>query len=165
MVATPLQLTNRFIAPEISKFYWITGVDGIADVTAPTRIELDGGLDLSGEVAESSGWEVTGQTVDVPDGGTRITGKIPGRVTLGDAQLVFYASQDTNDIRQVLIRGDRGFMVVLHGGDVEGQTCDVFPSQVNSVSKPVDYAGTAAQMVTVTFALSVPGEDVEIPAA
>lgn len=40
---TPLTESTRYIAPEVTKVYW---VDMIADITAPTRTELDAGTDL-----------------------------------------------------------------------------------------------------------------------
>lgn len=162
MVATPLAVTDRYVAPETTKTYL---VDSIANIESPTRAELDAGTDLTAEIATATGWATAAANVPVPDGGTLFTSNIPGRVTPEDATIAFYASSDTNDIRSVLARGDNTHIVILHGGDVAGQLMDVWPVRVRSVSKPIDYAASGAAMVNVGFSNTrEPAEDVLIPA-
>lgn len=162
MVATPLGATDRYVAPETTKTYL---VDSIASLSAPTRQELDAGTDLTAEIATATGWATAAANVPVPDGGSLFTSNIPGRVNPEDATIAFYASADTNDIRDVLARGDETHIVFLHGGDVAGQKMDVWPVRVRSVSKPIDYAASGAAMVNVQFSNTrEPAEDVEIPA-
>ncbi len=162
MVATPLAVTDRYVAPETTKTYM---VDSILNIQSPTRLELDAGTDLTAEVAAATGWATAAANVDVPDGGTLFTSNIPGRVAPEDATIAFYASRDTADIRDVLARGDITHIVILHGGDVAGQKMDVWPVRVRSVSKPIDYAASGASMVNVGFSNTrEPAEDVLIPA-
>lgn len=162
MVATPLGTTDRYVAPETTKTYL---VDSIANIQSPTRPELDAGTDATAEIATATGWATAAANVAVPDGGTLFTSNIPGRVTPEDATIAFYASSDTNDIRDVLARGDQTHIVILHGGDVAGQKMDVWPVRVRSVSKPIDYAGSGASMINIQFSnISEPAEDVLIPA-
>lgn len=162
MVATPLAVTDRYVAPETTRTYL---VDSIASIDAPTRLELDAGTDLTAEIATATGWATAAANVAVPDGGTLFTSNIPGRITPEDASIAFYASKDTNDIRDVIARGDETHIVILHGGDVAGQKMDVWPVRVRSVSKPIDYAASGAAMVNVQFSNTrEPAEDVAIPA-
>lgn len=163
MVATPLAVTDRYVAPETTKTYL---VDSIASISAPTRVELDAGTDLTAEIATATGWATAAANVAVPDGGTLFTAQIPGRVTPEDATIAFYASLDTQDVRTVIARGDTTHIVLLYGGDVEGQHMDVWPVKVRSVSKPIDYAASGAMMVNIQFSPTAePAEDVLIPAA
>src|SRR5690554_291076 len=160
-MTTPLTATERYIAPEVTKVYWVPTV---ADITAPERTELDAGTDLTPEIAAMSGWEVAADRVAVPDLGTRFTGRISGRVNPGDAQITFYASQDTADVRDVLARGDKGFVYIADGGDVPTQKARVFAVEVSAVTPTVDVAGTEAARIMVDFSITAVAEQVEIPA-
>src|SRR6476646_779459 len=118
MPPTPLTATLRYIPPGTRKIYWITT---IATYTAPTRGELNAGIDLSAEVAEINGFSVTSGTVDTPDLSSRFTSKIPGPITADNSSLSFYASTTSSDVRTVLPRDTSGFVVFLWEGDITGQ--------------------------------------------
>jgi len=162
MPATPLTASTRYIAPEITKIYW---VDTIASKASPTRVELDAGTDVTGEVSDAAGWELAADNVATPDGGSKFVSQVSGRINPPDTSLACYASEDTIDIRDLLARGDTGFIVILHGGDVAGQKMTVWPVRVRSVSAPVDFPASNASMVNVQFSVtSAPAENVAIPA-
>jgi hypothetical protein len=136
----------------------------VSYLTAVTRSELNAGLDLSNEIAEMPNWGVSANRVPVPDLGKKFVSKISGRIETGDAQIVFYASSSTVDVRAVLARGHVGYIVILHGGDVAGRKMDVFPYEVAAVSKPIDVTGGPA-LITLDFSLTrIPAEDLAIPA-
>lgn len=162
MAPTPINRTRRFISPEVTRFYWL---DTVADINAPTRAELDAGQDMTDEIADATGWEVAADRVAVPDLGTRFTGRISGRVNPGDAQIAFYASEDTEDIRDVLARGDKGFVFIADGGDVEGQKARMFEVEVSAVTPTVDVGGTEAARVMVDFSIIAVSEEVTVPGA
>lgn len=162
MPATPLTTSTRYIAPETTKIYW---VDSIANKNSPTRVELNAGTDLTGEVSDATGWELAADNVATPDGGNKFTSQIDGRISPPDTAIVCYASSNTIDIRDLLSRGDAGFIVILHGGDVAARKMTVWPVRVRSVSAPVDFPASNASMINVQFSItSVPAENVAIPA-
>lgn len=163
MAPAPLSTTERYINPEVTAVYWLTAC---ADITAPTREELDAGTsrDLTDEIAGMTGWEVSADRVAVPDLGTKKTGRITGRVNPGDAQIVFYASQDTVDVRDVLSRGDTGFVYIADGGDIEGQKARMFAVEVSALTPTVDVAGTEGARVMVDFSITDWAEEVTVPA-
>src|SRR5690554_4879036 len=99
MAATPLNPTTRYIPPGVRQYYF---VPTIADKNAPTRTELDAGTDLTGEIAEVSGFQATSESVDTPDLLSRFTSRVPGRITADDSSITFYASQDSDDVRTLL---------------------------------------------------------------
>lgn len=158
-----LPSSERFFAPEISKVYFIPI---IADPGyAWTRAELAAGDDITGEVADINGFVVTGNMINTPDLASRFTGMIPGRTQADSSSITFYADLAGDDIRKVLPRGTKGFLVFCDGGDVATQPSDVFPIEVSSVGK-VRTTGDQAHQITITFAItSKPAEDVDIPAA
>lgn len=163
MAPQPLNKTQRYISPEVTRVYQVAEV---ADLANPTRQELDAGtsVDLSDEIAAMTGWEVSADRVAVPDLGTRKTGRISGRVNPGDAQITYYASQDTDDVRQVQKRGDRFYIYILDGGDVTGQLARGFEVEVSAVTPTVDVAGTEGARVVVDYSINDWAEEVIIPA-
>jgi hypothetical protein len=156
---TPLSATTRYIPPGTRKIYWVTT---IATYTAPSRAELNAGIDLTAEVAEVSGFSTTSATTETPDLATRFTGKIPGRITADDSSLSFYASSNSSDVRTVLPRDTAGFVVILWEGDVTGQRMDVFPAKVTVSS--LDGNMEDPEKVNVSFAITrIPAANVVIP--
>lgn len=162
MAPAPLSATTRFINPEVTVVYQ---VPTIADIANPTRSELDAAqaVDLTGEIAAMDGWTVAADRVAVPDLGTRFTGRISGRTNPGDASITYYASQDTVDVRDAQARGDRFFIVILDGGDIEGQKGRAFEVEVSSISPTTDVAGTEAARVMVDYSINRVAEEFAIP--
>lgn len=160
MAATPLAATDRFFAKKVTKIVYVSA---LANKSAPTRSEINGGKEMSGQVSEVNGFGTTGNLIDAPDYGTTFTSKIPGPTEAPDSSLKLYQSRDTNDIRRLLPRGTTGYIIIMWGGDVPTQLMDVFPVTVSAVTKSIP--NNAAADVTIAFAItSEPAEDVVIPA-
>jgi hypothetical protein len=156
---SPLSATSRYIPPGTRKIYWVTT---IATYTAPTRGELNAGIDLSNEVSAIAGFTVTSTTVPTPDLSSRFVSEIPGNITAASCSLSFYASSTSSDVRTVLPRDTVGFVVLLWEGDVTGQRCDVFPAKVTSSA--VNGSMTNPEQVDVSFSITkVPANNVLIP--
>lgn len=162
MAPQPLSETTRYIAPEVTVVYQ---VETVASLSSPQRSELDheNSVDLTGEIAAMDGWTTAADRVAVPDLGTRFTGRISGRVNPGDAQITYYASQDTVDIRDTQERGDRFYIYILYGGDVEGQKMNGFEVEVSAVSPTTGVAGTEAERVMVDYSIVRTAENISIP--
>ena len=159
MPPTPLTATVRYIPPGTRKIYWVTT---IATYTAPSRGELNAGIDLTNEVAAIAGFTTTSDTTDTPDLSGRFVPKIAGRIKAEDSSLSFYASNTSSDVRTVLPRDTVGFAVFLWEGDVTGQRMDVFPAKVTS--SVLDGNMEDPQQVNVSFAITrVPAANVVIP--
>ncbi|MEI5520658.1 hypothetical protein WB388_08590 [Streptomyces brasiliscabiei] len=160
MVATPISASTRYIPPGTRQYYF---VPSIAAKSAPLRAELDAGTDLTGEVAEVSGFQTTSESTDTPDLGSRFTSKIPGRITADDSSITLYASEDSQDVRQLLPRDTAGFVVQFPEGDVAGRTMDVFPVKVSSAPKETSIEDPGKIMVQFTVT-SEPAENLTVPA-
>lgn len=163
MAPQPLSETRRYINPETTVVYWVVSV---VDLTNPTRDELDHAtsVDLTGEIAGMTGWEVSADRVPVPDLGSKKTGRITGRVNPGDAQIAYYADEATADIRDAKSRGDTGAIYIFDGGDIEGQKARGFAVEVSSITPTTDVAGTEAARVMVDYSITDWAEEVIIPA-
>lgn len=159
MAPTPLSSTTRYIPAGTRKIYWVAT---IATYTAPTRGELNAGIDLTNEVAEVSGFTVTSDTTDTPDLSGRFVPVIAGRIKADSSSLSFYASSNSSDVRTVLPRDTTGYIVFLWEGDVTGQKMDIFPVKV-TVSA-LDGNMEDPEKVNVSFAITkVPANNVAIP--
>lgn len=161
MPPAALATSNRYIHPGTAVTYFLPAV---ATLGSPSRVEIDAGTDLTGEVADAPGWAVSANRVPAPDLKRKFTSRIAGRIDPEDSQFMFYADKETTDIRSLLSRGDQGFILIAHGGDVEGRLYDIYPVEVVAISKPLNVGGDPAQ-ITVDFAItSEPAEDVPLPA-
>jgi hypothetical protein len=160
MAATPLAASTRYYPPGTRQVYW---VPAIANKSAPTRAELDAGIDLTGEISAMNGFQVSAATVATPDLGSRFAPDIPGQITAQSSSISFYLSEDSQDARELLPRDSAGYVVILWEGDQPGRMMDVFPVTVTSA--PKDVATTNAATVTIDFAVtSAPVENAVIPA-
>lgn len=160
MAPPELTSSTRYFDPEITKVYFVST---IADKSAPTRTEIDAGTDVSGEIAEIEGWQVTSNNIGTPDLGTRFTGSTPGRLTAEDSSLTFYADQGGQDVRTIMPRDTNGYILWMDGGDVQGNKMDVYPVRVSSNAKMRSLEDEASR-IQVQFAItSAPAEDVDVP--
>lgn len=157
----PLTPTKRFFQPEISDYYFLPSVADPQDVS---RAEITAGTLLSPEIADISGFNTSSTLIDTPDLGSRFVRRIGGRTTTEDSSLTFYGSRDGIDARAILPRGTEGYLYLADGGDVAGNLADLFHVEVTSVGK-MRSVGEQAFQLTISFGiLSVPVEDLVIPA-
>ncbi|MFI6883364.1 phage tail tube protein [Streptosporangium canum] len=161
MAATPITPASRFFRPGTTKAYWVVS---ISNKTAPTRLELNAGADLSKDIADIAGWMVSGQKIDTPDLNSRFVSNIPGLTSAGESGITFYASDTGLDVRSLMPRDTAGFIVWMDGGDVAGRKMDVFPVRVLSVGKQRSMGAEAARLAIQYAVTSEPAEDVTIPA-
>jgi hypothetical protein len=161
MAAPKADATTRYINPGTTV---VLLVDTIADITNPTRAELDAGLDVSEQVGEATGWLVSGAAVDMPDLAKVFTGNLPGRTSAEQSSLSFYADKTGADLREKSVRGAETNVVWMDGGDVPGYLCDIFPVRVLSQGLTRSVAGDAAATLPVQYAItSQPAQNVVIP--
>jgi hypothetical protein len=161
MPPTAITPSVRYFRPGTTKVVWVRT---ITTYTAPTRTEINAGTELSGEIAEISGFSVTSDTIPTPDLGNRFVPVISGRINAPDSSITFYASSTGfTDARSVLPRDTTGFLIIMDGGDVATTgRMDCYPATVTGVPKQRALEDPA--QVTVQFALTkVPAEDIVIP--
>ena len=160
MAPPPLNPTTRYYPPGTRKCYWLATA---ANYLAPTRTELNAGIDLSAEMESVTGFTLTAAMINVPDMGSRFIQQIPGALESSKNNITFYQDKHSGDVRQIFAIGVTGFIVMLWDGDVSGQLMDVFPVQVAAVAP--DPAVTKAAMLVVDYAPSaVPAIGALIPA-
>jgi hypothetical protein len=150
---------KRYFQPGITKLFWLTTA---VDYTALTLAEITAGTELTKDLAEIAGWEVTSNSIDTPDFASRFTSKVPGLTSVSDSSLTFYGSSDGQDVRQTLSRDDIGYLVAMDGGQTAGNVMDVYPATVASLGKV--RSNSDAYKIQVSFTITaVPSEDQTIP--
>jgi hypothetical protein len=161
MPPTAIASSVRFFRPGTTKVVWVRV---IATYATPTRVEINLGTELSGEIAEISGFSVTSDSVDTPDLANRFVSKIPGRINAEDSSINFYASSTGfTDARSVMPRDTTGFLIFMDGGDVATTgRMDIWPCTVASVGK-LRALEDPAQVAIAFTPTKVPAEDVAIP--
>lgn len=161
MAATPITPASRFFRPGITKCYW---VPSIANLSAPTRSELNAGTDVSKDIADIQGWMVSGQKIDTPDLNSRFVSNIPGLTSASESGITYYQGEDGSDASDLMPRDTPGNVVWMDGGDVAGRPMDVFPVRVLSVGKQRSMGAEAAR-IAIQYSISdEPAENVVIPA-
>ncbi len=156
-----LTASVRYFRPGTTKVKWATT---IVTYTAPTRTEINAATELSGEIAEISGFSVTSDSIDTPDLANRFVSKIPGRISAEDSSINFYASSTgLTPAISIMPRDTTGFLIFMDAGDVATTgRLDCWPVTVASVGKLRGLEDPA--MVQMTFTPTrVPAEDVVIP--
>lgn len=162
MPATPIAPITKFTSRGRSKTYWVAA---IADKAAPTRVELNGGTDLTPQIMDASGWSTTSAQIETPNADTRYTETIPGVITAEASTITMYADLEGVDARILMPRDEEGFIVRLDGGDAVGNKCRVFPVTVSSVAVMASLNGGEADTLVFFYAITgEPAENVAVPA-
>jgi hypothetical protein len=143
---------------------WVTS---IADVEAPTDVEIATGISLQPtyDLTDIIGWEV--ETEIIKDG---IWGPFEeqrmGEQSVADARMLFAAARDGNDIRVLWSRGQAGFIVILPSGDyLDHPTApvNVYPVRVAQLTQQQRLRTGGGSIIAVTFAMtSRVGENVTV---
>lgn len=163
MPAEQIGVTEKFVNAGVTRIGFVPVIE---DVEAPTRAEIDAGTDLTREITAASGWQVSSSRVTYNPLHSKFTPSIEGRLSVEDSSLTLPQDLEGTDVREILPRGTRGFIVVMHGGDVPDRPMDVWPVAVSSLGKTVSTEGTEVANIVVSFAIvAPPAEDVPVPAA
>lgn len=154
--------STRYTSIGLTKIYYLPTVASLSLI--PTRTEMNAGTDLSPEVADWTGWMVTGVQINTPDLGSVFESSISGRVSADKSSITFYASKTGVDVTALLPRTTVGYIQWLDGGDISGNQCEVYPVTVIANGIDRDNKMSAADRVKIDFAITrQPAQNVTIP--
>lgn len=162
MAATAITPVSRYWPVGTTKWVWVPSIANY--LVAVTRLEIDSGTDLSGEIADLDGWTVSSNQIDTPDVNSRFRSKIPGAIEAEDSSLTLYADPSGSDVRTLLPRDATGYILRMDGGDVAGRKMSVFPVKVASQNKLMGTDEEAARIEVAFTITRIPAEDLTIPA-
>src|SRR4051812_13207821 len=95
----------RFFRRGVSKIYFLPAVAAYSATTAtgnPTSGEITAGTDLSQQVADISGFELSNSPIAVQNLKDAFTPSISGEDTVADSSLTMYDLDDSTTIRAAL---------------------------------------------------------------
>jgi hypothetical protein len=162
MAATPIAAVSRYWPVGTTKWLWVASIANYS--VAVTRAEINAGTDVSGELADVSGFTVSSNQIDTPDVNSRFRSKIPGAIEAEDSSWTIYADPSGSDVRALLPRDATGYAVRMDGGDVAGRKMSVFPAKVASQNKLLGTDEEAGR-IEINFTITrQPAEDLTIPA-
>lgn len=132
----------------------------IANPAAPTVAEIGAGTPLHPVLRSISGFNFTGEDLDVSDMGSTWGKTIPGGDTAADSSMQFYegddAADDEVDVEGALAKGDSGYVVFIPAGaPVAAARARVWPVRVKS-NNPDESAENAGATFTVGFSIPDP---------
>lgn len=140
--------------------YWVAA---IADITAPTRLELNAGVNLKNIVADRSGFTSTVTQVPAPALGSRKTPTIAGMIEFEESSLTLYMDEGGNDAGQLMPQDEEGHIVWLYGGDVAGNRMSVFKVTVASQSPQPSVDGSSPDTMVISYAIADTAENLTVP--
>lgn len=162
MVATPITPVNRYWPVGTTQWVWVPTIANY--LVAVTRVEINAGTNLSGEINDLDGWTVSSNQIDTPDVNSRFRSKIPGPIEAEDSSLTLYADPSGVDVRSLLPRDATGYVIRFDGGDIAGRKMSVFPVKVASQNKLMGVDEEAGR-IEISFTITrIPSEDLTVPA-
>lgn len=138
----------------------------VADISSVSSSEMQEAVDTTTTycLVGIRGWEVDSDVVTDPNWGVFLSQR-PGALSAREAALTYAAVPDGTDIRSLLSRGKRGYIMILPAGDMPGAVMNVYPVWV-AQARQRQRLRENASLVDVQFALRRrPAENVIIPGA
>jgi hypothetical protein len=167
------EVPDAFSPLEQTKVYLYKTITAFGNPAAPTRAEINGGVDITAQIADWAGFTVTTELIDVPNIANKYVSRIGGRITAEDSSITFHLSETGADIRAHL-RADesgiggpaatRGWLLLADAGDAAGLLADLYPFECTSMGKV--RALDSNLRITAGLAFRTrPYENVALPAA
>lgn len=102
----------RYFPAGVSSIRWVPVV---ANKLAPTATEINGGTDLTPDIADMGGWTSETAYIGTPDLASRFESNVPGRKTTGGPTLTIYEDDAAGGStkRVTLAEGTSGNIVLL----------------------------------------------------
>lgn len=140
----------------------VHALPAVADLTAPTALEIAAGVDLSEAIADFNGFQFANSPIDVPTLKKRATGKIPGEDTVADSSLVLYDDDTSDDIRTAVAKDTTMVLLFAPYGMGAGKRCETWPAVSTGVNDQWTMGNESARTV-VGFACDVPEQNAVLP--
>jgi hypothetical protein len=118
---------SRFFRRGISKIYFLPAV---ASLAAPTTAEIAAGVDLSPQIAEVGGFQLSNAPIPTPNLAEQFTPQIDGEDTVADSSLTMYDLDSSTTLRTATTKGTAGFFVLMPYGRTAAKRCEVWPAKI-----------------------------------
>ena len=122
---------------------------------SPIRAEITAGTPLTPQIAEVNGFSFSNSPIPVPDLNSTFTSTIAGEDTAEDSGFVFYDDDVATTIRTALIKGTKGYILLLPYGDVSTKRAEVWPVESTGIADEWS-AGNDPARFSVSFGITSP---------
>lgn len=148
----------RFMRKGVTKIWFVPSI--ASPSLAPTAAEVNAGTDLTGQMAEVTGFTFSNNPIDTPDMSSSFVSKIGGEDATEDSSVTFYEDKTSNPIMTAMAKGTNGFVVIFAAGiagatPAAGDKADVWPVTITSNARQYA-AGNEAAKYQVKFATTAP---------
>ena len=149
----------KFFRRGVSKIYFLPAVAG----ASPTSGEIAAGTDLSPQINNISGFQMSNQPIEVPVLSTQFVGKIDGPDTVADSTITFLDHSDSATLRTLQAKGTAGFLVLMPYGNVSSKRCEVWPAKSTGVNDEWSLGNDPARFVVGYVITSLPTQTATLP--
>ena len=152
--------SNAFIHRGVSRILLLPAV---ASLMAPTRAEINAGVNLSSSLAGVGGFALDNAVNEVVPVGSAFVEQVPGVFrTTGPCTLTLYDNLSSAAVRAACAPGFVRYVLLLPYGDVAGRRCEVWTTKIAAAS---DTWENGVALYRVLFAASVfPTQNAVVPA-
>jgi hypothetical protein len=152
---------GRFTRKGLSK---IAFVPTIASMAAPTMAEITAGTVLDTQMAEMSGFQFKNSVIKTPDLSTTFVSQIPGEDEADDSSMTFYDDDAAEVVRDALVKGADGFIVLMPYGKIATKRCEVWPVTSTGFNDEWTVANEAAKAMSQFSVTAPPNQNSTITA-
>lgn len=157
---------SRYFRRGTTKVYF---APTIANIDAPTEAEMTAGTEIGCEMSEVAGFAFKNSPINVPDFCSTFVKNIPGEDKADASTMTFYEDDTSNPIKDLLGKGDEGFVVffpygVTGASPTAGDICEVWPVQVASNTRQWVASNDAAKYMIEFTITEVPDQSAEVVA-
>lgn len=150
---------GEYVRKGVSKLVFVTT---IANQAAPTAVEINAGVDLSGKLADIAGMEFENTLLPKENLATTFTPTVPGGDSAAEPVLQFYDDDTVHTVRTALARGTTGYLVQCPYGITAALRAEVWPVKVAGVNDIWTVQNEIAQFKVKFGATAVPSQNAAI---
>lgn len=137
-------------------------LDAAPASTAPTRTEINDGVDLADEITGMEGFTFSTSYAEWPVLGKKKQIKLSASESLADSSLTFQRAKTGAGPHTLFTTGSTVYLVFMYGGDVAASKCDVWTCEVGGIN-PMPSFGDEPMTTKVDFGVINVDRDQAIP--
>lgn len=131
---------------------------------SPTRAEITAGLDVTGQVADLAGFNLSNSPIETPDLATTFNSQIKGPDATDTSTLTFYDDDVSSTIRTTMAKDVTGVILLFPYGDISTKRVEKWPVVSTGVNDEWSLDANAARFVIGYAVTSVPFQTGVTPA-
>lgn len=153
---------GRFFRRGKSRILFLAG--GVATPGTIARADITAAVDLSTDIADIAGFELSNAPIDTPNLADEFTPQIDGEDTVATSTLTIYDRDDSEVHRNALEKGTAGDVLMLPYGDITGKRAEIWPAKVTGTNDNWTVGAEAARFTSGFAIVATPTQNAAVPA-